>query len=121
MLRLAITSQGQVIAKISQSDVEERHRAAQQVAREREREYADLVASIDRELAVKSKNFATLEAAFQQVIQATQKRIPYRTLGVSKLEQLFSKGLTTGPHLEDVRQELALAQKQTADTENEIL
>jgi HlyD family secretion protein len=114
-------SQGQVIARISQTDVEERHRAAQQVAREREREYADLVASIDRELAIKSRNFATLEAAFQQVIQATEKRIQYLTQAVGQLEQLFSKGLTTRPHLEDVRQELALAQQRKTDTENEIL
>ncbi len=114
-------SRGQVIARISQTDVEERYRAALQVAREREREHADLVTSIDRELALKSKNFATLEGAFQQVIQATEKRIQYLTLEVNQLEQLFSKGLTTRPHLEDVRQELAQAQQRKTDAENEIL
>ena len=40
---------------------------------------------------------------------------------MGQLEQLFSKGLTTRPHLEDVRQELAQAQQRKTDTENEIL
>jgi HlyD family secretion protein len=114
-------SQGQVVARISQTEIEERYRAALQVAREREREHTDLVASIDRELAMKSRNFATLEVAFKQAIQATEQRIQYLALEVNQLEQLFSKGLTTRPHLEDVRQDLAQAQQRKTDTENEIL
>lgn len=114
-------SQGQVVARISQTEIEERYRAALQVAREREREHADLVASIDRELAMKSRNFATLEVAFKQAIQATEQRIQYLAIEVNQLEQLFSKGLTTRPHLEDVRQDLAQAQQRKTDTENEIL
>src|SRR5947199_4287106 len=62
-------SQGQLIARIAQTDTEQRHRNAVEVYREREREHADLNARIEAELSAKARNFAKLEAAFEQIIR----------------------------------------------------
>jgi HlyD family secretion protein len=114
-------SQGQAIARIVQTDVEQRHRSASEVYREREREHAVLVGTIERELAAKLKNFATLEAAFDQIIGATEQRIQYLTVEVKNLEGLLGKGYTTRRNVEDRRRELTEAQQRKTDTQNEIL
>ncbi len=114
-------SQGQAIARIVQTDVEERQRSAAEVYREREREHSVLVGNIERELAAKFKNFATLEAAFNQIIHATDQRIDYLLVEVKNLEGLLAKGYTTRRNVEDRRRELADAQQRKTDTENEIL
>ena len=72
-------SQGQPIARIAQTDIEQRHRNAVEVYREREREHANLKSKIERELASKAKNFAKLEEAFDQIVKATDQRIEYLT------------------------------------------
>ena len=88
---------------------------------EREREHADLTAKVERELAAKSQNFAKLEAAFNQVIKATDQRIEYLTSDVKTLEDLLAKGYTTRRNVEDRRHELTDAQQRKEDTQNEIL
>lgn len=114
-------SQGQSIARIAQTDIEQRHHSATEVYREREREHAVLTAAIDRELAAKNKNFATLEAAFDQIIRATEQRIQYLTVEVKNLEGLLAKGYTTRRNVEDRRHELTDAQQRRTDAENETL
>jgi HlyD family secretion protein len=114
-------SQGQPIARIAQTDIEQRHHSAAEVYREREREHAVLTAAVDRELAAKSKNFATLEAAFDQIVRATEQRIQYLTQEVKNLEGLLAKGYTTRRNVEDRRHELTDAQQRKSDGENEIL
>ncbi|MET0539816.1 MAG: NHLP bacteriocin system secretion protein [Xanthobacteraceae bacterium] len=114
-------SQGQVVAVIAQTDIEQRHRDAVEVYREREREHSDLVKKIERELATKAQNFAKLEAAFEQIIRATEQRIEYLTVEVKNLEGLLAKGFTTRRNVEDRRRELADAQQRKEDMHNEIL
>jgi HlyD family secretion protein len=112
---------GQPIAQIVQTDIEQRHSSAVEVFQEREHEHADLTAKVQRELAAKSQNFVKLEAAFNQVIKATDQRIEYLTSDVKTLEDLFAKGYTTRRNVEDRRHELADAQQRKEDTQNEIL
>jgi HlyD family secretion protein len=112
---------GQQIAQIVQTDIQQRHTSAVEVFQEREREYNDLTAKVQRELEAKGQNFAKLEAAFNQVIKATEQRIEYLTSDVKTLEDLLSKGYTTRRNLEDRRHELADAQQRKEDTQNEIL
>jgi HlyD family secretion protein len=114
-------SQGQLIARIAQTDTEQRHRSALEVYREREREHADLNARIELELSAKFKNFAKLEAAFEQIIRATDQRVEYLTLEVKNLEGLLAKGITTRRNVEDRRRELTDAQQRREDSQNEIL
>jgi HlyD family secretion protein len=114
-------SEGQVVAVIAQTEVEERHRNAVEVHREREREHSDLVKKIERELATKAQNFARPEAAFEQIIRTTEQRIEYLTVEVKNLEGLLAKGFTTRRNVEDRRRELADAQQRKEDTQNEIL
>ncbi len=112
---------GQPIAQIAQTDIQQRYAGATEVFHEREREYADLTSKVASELASKSQNFAKLEAAFDQVIKATNQRIEYLTVDVSNLEDLLTKGYTTRRNVEDRRRELTDAQQRKEDTENEIL
>jgi HlyD family secretion protein len=114
-------SQGQLIARIAQTDTEQRHRNAVEVYREREREYADLNARIEAELSAKIKNFAKLETAFEQIIRATNQRVEYLTTEVKNLEGLLAKGITTRRNVEDRRRELTDAQQRKEDAQNEIL
>jgi HlyD family secretion protein len=114
-------TQGQPIAEIVQTDIQQRHAAAGEVFREKERQHADLIEKTRRELAAKGQNFAKLEAAFNQVIKATTQRIEYLTNDVKTLEDLMAKGLTTRRTLEERRRDLTDAQQRKEDTFNEIL
>jgi HlyD family secretion protein len=113
--------QGQVIAQIVQTDIEQRQASAIAVFHEREHEHTSLTAKVASELASKSQNFAKLEAAFGQVIKATGQRIEYLTADVKTLEDLLAKGYTTRRNVEDRRRDLADAQQRKEDTQNEIL
>jgi HlyD family secretion protein len=114
-------TQGQIIAHIVQTDIEQKQTSAIAVFREREHEHADLTSKVSAELASKSQNFAKLETAFNQVIKATDQRIEYLTTDVKNLEDLLSKGFTTRRNVEDRRRELTDAQQRKEDSQNEIL
>jgi HlyD family secretion protein len=114
-------STGQTIARIAQVDIEQRYRSTVEVFREREREHANLVSKTAIELASKSKNFAKLEEAFDQIIQGTNQRIEYLTEEVRNLEGLFAKGYTIRRNVEDRRRELTDARQRREDAQNEIL
>ena len=91
-------AKGQPIAQIVQTDIEQKHSEAVAVLHEREREYAVLATRVERELAVKSQNYAKLEDALNQVIKATTQRIEYLTVDVRNLEDLLAKGYTNSAH-----------------------
>ena len=114
-------TKGQPIAEIVQTDIQQRHAAAVEVFREKERQHIDLLDKTKRELASKAQNFAKLEAAFNQVIKATSQRIDYLANDVKTLEDLMAKGLTTRRTLEERRRDLTDAQQRKEDTFNEIL
>jgi len=114
-------AQGQVVARLTQTDIEQRHRDAVEVHREREREHADLTAKIDRELEMKAQSYAKLQEAFEQIVRATDQRIEYLVTEVKNLEGLMTKGYTTRRTVEDRRRELTDAQQRKDDTRNEIL
>jgi HlyD family secretion protein len=112
---------GQPIARIVQTDIEQKHSEALAVVQERQREYAVLVARVQAELAAKSQNFAKLEEALNKVLGATQQRIDFLTVDVKSLEDLLAKGYTTRKNLSDRREELTQAQQRMDDTRNQIL
>jgi HlyD family secretion protein len=114
-------TEGQPIAQIVQTDIEQKYKAAVEVFHEREREYTDLKSKVSTELVAKSENFAKLEAALQNVIKATSQRVGYLAVDVKNLEDLLAKGYTTRRNLEERRQELTDAQQRREDAQNEIL
>jgi HlyD family secretion protein len=113
--------QGQLVARVNQTDIEQRHRAAVEVLHERENEHETLKTKTAAELTLKAENFAKLEDAFNQVIRATNHRIEYLTTDLSNFEDLLAKGFTTRRNVEDRRRDLADAQQRKEDTQNEIL
>jgi HlyD family secretion protein len=114
-------TQGQPIAQIVQTDIQQKYKGAVEVFHEREREHTDLKSKVATELAAKSENFVKLEAALRQVIKATSQRIDYLAVDVKNLEDLLAKGYTTRRNLEERRQELTDAQQRREDAQNEIL
>ena len=112
---------GQPIARIVQTDIEQKHSEAVAVLGEKQREYAVLAARVQSELDVKSQNFAELEDALNQVIKATTQRVQFLTVDVRSLEDLLAKGYTTRKNLSDRREELTSAQQRLDDTRNQIL
>jgi HlyD family secretion protein len=114
-------ARGDVVAKILQTEIEQRYRNAEEVLRERKREHADLTARIAAELAAKEDNFNKLEAGLNQVIKATDQRVQYLAMEVKNLEGLFAKGYTIRRTVEDRRRDLTDAQQRKEDTQNEIL
>jgi HlyD family secretion protein len=114
-------AQGQPIAQIAQTEIEQRYRDAVEVHREREHEHEILKSKVEAELASKTQNFAKLEQAFDQIIAATDQRIDYLSTDLANLEGLLAKGYTTRRSVEDRRRELTDAQQRKEDTKNEIL
>jgi HlyD family secretion protein len=113
--------QGQIVARIVQTDIQQKQRDATAVFREREQQHSDLTTKVAAELASKSQNFDKLQTAFEQVIKATDQRIDYLTADVKNLEDLLAKGFTTRRNVEDRRHELTDAQQRKEDAQNEIL
>lgn len=114
-------TQGQLIARVNQTDIEQRYKSAVEVHRERESEHETLKTKVAAEIALKTQNFAKLEEAFNQIIKATDQRIEYLTSDLSNLEGLYAKGYATRRTVEDRRRELTDAQQRKEDTQNEIL
>jgi len=112
---------GQPIARIVQTDIEQKHSEAVAVLGEKQREYAVLAARVQSELVVKGQNFAKLEDALNQVIKATAQRVEFLTVDVRNLEDLLAKGYTTRKNVSDRREELTSAQQRLDDTHNQIL
>jgi HlyD family secretion protein len=114
-------TQGQLIARVSQTDIEQRYQSAVEVHRERAGEHETLKAKAAAEIALKTQNFAKLEEAFNQIIKATDQRIEYLSSDLANLEGLYAKGYATRRTVEDRRHELTDAQQRKEDTQNEIL
>jgi HlyD family secretion protein len=114
-------SRDQVIARLAQTDSEQRYRNAVEVLHEREQQHTDLAATIERELEAKNKSFTALEAGLEQTIRATEKRVAYLTMVVGQLEGILAKGYETRRNVEERRHELTDAEQRVTDAKNEIL
>jgi HlyD family secretion protein len=111
---------GQVIARVSQTETEQRYRSAVEVLQEHERERDELYAAIKRELEIKAANVAAQKSALDQVIAVTRKRVSFLNESVAGGEALNARGFATRRDLEDRRAELAAAQQRITDSETEI-
>ena len=112
--------QGQLIARIAQTDIEDRYRNAAEVLREREHEHAELVSAIHRELEIKAINFAAQKSGLEEVIAAGEQRVAYLTEAVAGLEGLNAKGFVTRRELEDRRADLHATRQRITELRNEI-
>src|SRR3954453_19655022 len=64
----------QLIARVAQTETEQRLQQARDVHREREREHAELTGAISREIDAKLANYAAQETGLANVIAAAEKR-----------------------------------------------
>jgi HlyD family secretion protein len=111
----------QVIARVAQTETEQRLQQARDVLREREREHAELTSAISREIDAKLANYAAQEAGLASVIAAAEKRAAYLTDEVAKLEPAAVSGIVTRKYLEDRRVELNNARERITDARNDGL
>jgi HlyD family secretion protein len=111
----------QVVARVGQTEIEQRLRQANEVLQERQREYAELTATITREIDTKLANFAAQEAGLNEAIEVAQQRETYLTGEVAKLEPAVSSGFVTRKTVEDRRVELNSARLRIVDAQNDIL
>jgi HlyD family secretion protein len=111
----------QVIARVVQTETEQRLSQARDVLREREREHAELTSAISREIDAKLANYAAQETGLASVIAAAEKRTAYLTDEVAKLEPAAANGTVTRRYLEDRRVELNNARERITDARNDSL
>jgi HlyD family secretion protein len=112
--------QGQVVAHIAQTDIEQRYTNAAAALKELEHEHEELTAAIKRELDIKAANVAAQQAGLQQSIAAAQERVEYLTKDVATLQELNKQNLVRIRDLEDRRADLATSQQRITDARNEI-
>jgi HlyD family secretion protein len=111
----------QVIARVGQTETEQRLRQANEVLREREREHAELAAAITQEINTKLANFTAQEAGLNESIVVGEQRQSYLTAEIAKLEPAVSSGFVTRKYVEDRRVELNSARLRVVDAQNDIL
>ncbi|MEA3149499.1 MAG: hypothetical protein QOD56_438 [Gammaproteobacteria bacterium] len=68
-------SQAQVIARIAQTDAEQRHRATVEALREREQEHAELMLTLSAGIASTNSGFSAQEAALDETIAVAEQRV----------------------------------------------
>jgi HlyD family secretion protein len=113
-------ARGQIIARIDQTDAEQRYRSAAEALKEREREHDEFSAAIRRELEIKAANVAAQKAGLEQIIAAARQRVAYLTGSVARLAELGAKHYATDREVEEQRAALTAAQQRITESKNEI-
>jgi HlyD family secretion protein len=113
-------SKGQVIARVLQTDAEQRLRDAAEALKEREREQDELAAAIKRELEIKAADMAAQKTGLGQGIAAALDHAAYLVKEIAGVEGLNAKGLVTLRELEGLRADLAATRQRITDAQNEI-
>jgi HlyD family secretion protein len=103
-------SQGQVIARIAQTDAEQRHRDAVEALREQEQEHAELMSALSAGIASTSASLSAQEAALNETIAVAEQRV------TSVLQ-----AAPAGELAEDRRRELADTRQRIDDARIAIL
>jgi HlyD family secretion protein len=116
-----VVRQGQTVARLSQTEAEQRHRNALEVLEERERERQELAAATEKEIATKRNSFAAQKAALAQVIAIAEERASVLAAEVKTLEGMVSGGLATQPQAEEKRVELYAVQQRITDAKSDLL
>ena len=113
-------AKGQIIARIVQTDGEQRYLDDTEVLKDREREQNVLAAAIKRELEIKAADVAAQKSGLQESIEAAQERVAYLANAIGGVEPLNAKGLITRRELEELRADLAATKQRITESHNEI-
>ena len=107
---------GQVVARISQTETEQRYRSAVEAVQERERERDEVFAAIKRELEIKAANASAEKSRVEDIIAADRKRLDYLAGAATNGESLS----TADKEAEDRRTEAFAIQQRLADSQNQL-
>jgi len=113
-------AKGQVIARIVQTDAEQRYRDDAEALKEREREQNELAAAIKREMEIRAADATAQKSGLDQSVKAAEQHVAYLTNEIAVVEALNAKGLVTLRELEALRADLAATKQRITDSQNEI-
>jgi HlyD family secretion protein len=113
-------AKGQIIARIVQTDGEQRYLDDAEVLKDREREQNELAAAIKRELEIKAADVAAQKSGLEQSVEAAQQHVAYLANAIAGVEPLNAKGLVTRRELEELRADLAATKQRITESQNEI-
>ena len=113
-------AKGQIIARIVQTDAEQRYLDDAEVLKDREREQNELAAAIKRELEIKAADVAAQKSGLEQSIEAAQQHAAYLANAIAGVEPLNAKGLVTRRELEELRADRAATKERITGSQNEI-
>lgn len=114
-------TEGQVVAHLSQGDIEARAAGAVATVREREREHQELGAAIDRELTALAASTSARKTGQEQVIASSEERAATLVGDLTALNAMIKQGLATQLDIEQLRVELSAARQRITDARNEIM
>jgi HlyD family secretion protein len=119
--RNAEVKQGQVIAEIEQTGLQDEYISALETVAERRDERDTRDRMFAAELALKEKNFAEQKRAQQQIIRAARTRADFLKTKIGNLEGLIAKGYTTSDRLEEANVDYNSALQDISAARNRIL
>jgi HlyD family secretion protein len=113
-------AEGRVIARIAQTETEQLLRNAEEVNKEHEYEYAQLLAANEQEKRLKEKGIAAQESRLRDNMQLSQERVIQLEHLISGLAELRGKGYATIRELDQGRADLIKERQRGADARTEI-
>lgn len=111
----------QIVALIDQTETEQRYHSALEDVREREREHAQLSATLRREIDAKEAQVAAHQSLLDQTIALAEQRAAHLTSAIAQLEADAAPTIESRRVAEDMRRDLAGVQQRIGDARIESL
>ena len=113
-------NQDQVVARLEQTDLEQKYQHALSILTERQREHAQLKSAFERELQLKNNNFAQQRTRLRDMIEAAQQRLSFQKNPLTLMEQKADLGYISRLDLEQTREKYHALHQEIHQRENEI-
>lgn len=121
LVRVGDTIQeGQVIAHLSQTEVEQRYRNAQQVLAERKAELLRQEGLVAKERALKKDNLAQRRVALERRLAVARERREFQRQRLADEERLLAARILTREAVSTTRQEFNQAAQEIADIQHNL-
>jgi HlyD family secretion protein len=113
--------EGQALAHLAQSDLDERRRTAVATLHDRGLEFEQLAAADARQSRAEDVSDAARRAGLDQALAAARDHAQVLARNVTTTEGLVSRGLATQPDLDQMRVDLSAARQKAIEARNAVL
>jgi len=110
----------QLVARLEQPDLEQKHQHALSMWQERQHEQAQLKAAFKQELQLKKDNFAEQRTSLRNIIEAAQQRLAFQENTLKLMEQKAKLGYISRLDIEQIREKYHALHQEIHQRENEI-